>query len=154
GGRLLADQDVAQPLEVVQRVVDRQHGAAGQAEDDLHALALQALQNDSRPWQLQFTLPVSLRIRRVLGRRLPGLDPRLRRAQARDRNHERGARHVGHAHPVTELHRGRLAAVLAADAHLEIGTGPATTLDPDLDELSDTFLIENTERIVTQQAFL
>ena len=51
GRRLLADQDVAQPLEVVQRVVDRQHGAAGQAEDDVDAFPLQTLQHDPRPWQ-------------------------------------------------------------------------------------------------------
>ena len=56
GGRLLADEDVAQPLEVVQRVVDRQHGAAGQAEDEVDTLALQTLQHDSRPWQFHSTI--------------------------------------------------------------------------------------------------
>ena len=52
GGRLLADQDVAQPLEVVQRVVDRQDRAAGQAEDEIDAFPLQTLEQDPRPWQL------------------------------------------------------------------------------------------------------
>ncbi len=51
GRRLVADQDVAHPLEVVQRVVDRQHGAAGQAEDEVDAFALQTLEQNPRPWQ-------------------------------------------------------------------------------------------------------
>ena len=49
GGRFLAYQDVANPFEVVQHVVDRQHGAAGQAEDDIHALTLQTLEQNPRP---------------------------------------------------------------------------------------------------------
>ena len=56
GGRLLADEDVAQPLEVVQRVVDGQHGAAGKAEDEVDTLPLQTLQHDSRPWQFHSTI--------------------------------------------------------------------------------------------------
>ena len=48
GGRLLADEDVAYALEVVQDVVDRQHGPAGQAEDEVHAFALQALEQYPR----------------------------------------------------------------------------------------------------------
>src|SRR5207247_5131240 len=48
GGRFLADQDVANPFEVVQDVVDRQHGAAGKAEDDVHALTLQTLRSEER----------------------------------------------------------------------------------------------------------
>ena len=49
GGRLLADQDVAQALEVVEHVVDRQHGAAGQAEDEVDAFALQSTPARSAP---------------------------------------------------------------------------------------------------------
>src|SRR5262249_39564623 len=46
--RLLAYEDVAQALEVVQDVVDRQYGPAGQAEDGVHALTLQTLEQDAR----------------------------------------------------------------------------------------------------------
>src|SRR3954463_1931883 len=88
-----------------------------------------------------FTVPSYLLcIRRMLGRRLARLDARLRRAEARDRNHERRARHVGHAHLVTELHGRRLAAVLAADADLQVGTRAPPALDADLDQLADPFL--------------
>src|SRR5437762_1399089 len=94
-------------------------------------------------------------IGRVLGGgRLARLDARLRRAEVRDRDHERRARHVRHAHLVTELHGRRLAAMLAADADLEIRTRAPPALDADLDQLADAFLVEDRERIVAQQAFL
>ena len=48
GGGLLAHQDVADALEVVQGVVDRQHRAARQTEDEIHPFPLQALQHDPR----------------------------------------------------------------------------------------------------------
>src|SRR5215470_19361377 len=54
------------------------------------------------------------RLRRAL------LDAGLRGGQPRDGHHVRGAGHIVHAHAVAELHRRRLAAVLAADAHLEL----------------------------------
>src|SRR5207245_2346132 len=57
GSGLLADQHVAQALEVVQRIVDRQHGAAGKAEDEIHTLSLQALQHDPRPSLFHDRLP-------------------------------------------------------------------------------------------------
>src|SRR6185503_14068046 len=88
-----------------------------------------------------FTVPpYRLCIRRVLGRRFARLEACLRRAQTRDRNHERRARHVRHAHLVTELHRRRLAAVLAADADLEVGPRAPPALDADPDQLADPFL--------------
>ena len=46
GGSLLAYQHVAQALEVVQGVVDRQDRAAGQTEDEIHAFPLDALEHD------------------------------------------------------------------------------------------------------------
>src|SRR3989441_2583070 len=46
-----------------------------------------------------------LRIRRAFGGRLARAETRLRRAQPRDRNHERRTGHVRHPHLVTELHR-------------------------------------------------
>src|SRR3954463_10785676 len=91
-----------------------------------------------------FTVPSYLLcIRRVLGRRLARLDARLRRAETRDRDHERRARHVRHAHLVTELHRRRLAAVLTADTDLEIGPRAPPALDADANEFTNTFLIED-----------
>src|SRR5262249_48591075 len=57
--RLLAYEDVAQALEVVQDVVDRQHGPAGQAEDGVHALTLQTLEQHAPACKLpcQSSLP-------------------------------------------------------------------------------------------------
>ena len=46
--RLLANEDVADPFEVVQHVVDRQHGPSGEAEDEIHTLTLQRLEQDTR----------------------------------------------------------------------------------------------------------
>src|SRR5256886_7685126 len=57
-------------------------------------------------------------------RRLSRLDAGLRGAEPRDRDHERRARHVRHAHLVAELDRRGLAAVLTADADLEVGPRP------------------------------
>ena len=41
GGRLLADEDMADSLEVVEHIVDRQHRAARQTEKEVHAFLLQ-----------------------------------------------------------------------------------------------------------------
>ena len=45
-GLLMADEDVADPLLLEHRVVDRQHRAAGIAEHDLHAEIAQRLDQD------------------------------------------------------------------------------------------------------------
>src|SRR5207249_7686067 len=84
-------------------------------------------------------------------RRLTRLDAGLRGTEPRDRDHERRARHVRHAHLVTELDRRGLATVLTADADLEVGPRTATTLDADLDELSDAVLIEDGEGVERQK---
>src|SRR5437870_5244421 len=47
-GGFLADEDVADPLEVVEGVVDRQHRAAGQPEEDVDPFAFQTLEHDPR----------------------------------------------------------------------------------------------------------
>ena len=48
--------------------------------------------------------------------------------EAGDRYAVGGAEHVVHAHPVAELDRRRVAAVLAADAHLQVRLGDAAAL--------------------------
>ena len=52
GGRFMAYQDVAETLEVVQGVVDRQYRPPGQAEHGVHAFTLQRLQHDPRSRKL------------------------------------------------------------------------------------------------------
>src|SRR4051794_22764374 len=59
-----------------------------------------------------------------LDRGAPGLQPG-------DRDAERRARHVVEADLVAEVHRVRVAAVLAADAELDAGARPAALLGRD-----------------------
>ena len=49
GRGLLPHENVANALKVVEDVVDRQHRPAGQAEDEVDAFLLQALQQNPRP---------------------------------------------------------------------------------------------------------
>ncbi len=49
GGLLMPHQDVAQMILLVERVVDRQYGAAGIAENDINALVAQRLDDHLRP---------------------------------------------------------------------------------------------------------
>src|SRR6266545_1270596 len=82
----------------------------------------------------------------------PGLlELGLCRRKPGDGNHERGAGDIRHADPVAELHRGRLAAVLAADADLEMGPDLPAPLDADLHHLADPLLVEHGERVGRQQ---
>src|SRR5712691_10744219 len=76
------------------------------------------------------------------------LERRLGRGETGDGHAERRAGHVVHAHAVTELHRRRLAAMLPADADLELGPRSPAELDRQLDELADALLIEHLERVV------
>ncbi len=62
------------------------------------------------------------------------------------------AAHVVHAHVVAELDAVRLAAVLAADADLELRPGGAALLDADLDQLADAVPVERLERVGRQDA--
>src|SRR5262245_11279880 len=67
----------------------------------------------------------------------------LCRGQPRDRNGVRGARDVGHAHPVAELDRRGLPAVFPADADLHVRARPTAALDSHADQLADTFLVQH-----------
>src|SRR4051794_21634212 len=78
------------------------------------------------------------------------LQHRLRRSEARRRHAERRARHVVHAHLHTELDAARLAAVLAADADLQLFPRRTALADADLDDLADADLIEHLERVLRQ----
>src|SRR2546423_1360774 len=56
--------------------------------------------------------------------------------------------------PVAERHRARPAAVLPADADLELGLGAASALDGDAHQLADARLVEHLERIAIEHAVL
>ena len=75
-------------------------------------------------------------------------DGRLRCRQARDRHAEGRAGNVGQADAVAELHGGRIAAVLAADAQLDVGAGLTAEIGCHLDQLADADLVEAGEGIV------
>src|SRR5262245_23478812 len=53
---------------------------------------------------------------------------------------------------MAEGDRGRVAAVLAADADFELWPGLATALDADADQRADALLIERHERIARQNS--
>ena len=71
----------------------------------------------------------------------------LRRSQTCDGHAERRATHIVESYAVAELHRRRLATVLAADAALEVGACGAAFLYGHLYELADTVLVKNLERV-------
>src|SRR5687768_13122690 len=77
---------------------------------------------------------------------------RLGGGQAGDRHPERRAAHVVHPGLVAEHHAVRVAAVLPADAHLQVlpglrlPTGP-TLLDAHLDQLTYTVHVDRLERV-------
>ena len=81
----------------------------------------------------------------VLGR-LPA-QRRLRGREAGDRDAEGRARDVVETRLLAEGDRGRIAAVLAADAELEVGAGRAAALGGDGDEFADAFGVQGHERI-------
>src|SRR5581483_8119773 len=56
--------------------------------------------------------------------------------------------------PVAELHRLRVAAVLAADAELDALLRPTPSLDRDSHQLADAGLVEGLERVVLDDAVL
>src|SRR6185437_8961765 len=65
----------------------------------------------------------------------------LRRGEPRDRYAVGRTGDVVEADLVTERHRGRIAAVLAANPDLEIGTGLAASCHADPDEFADAVAI-------------
>src|SRR4051812_6685231 len=76
----------------------------------------------------------------------------LRRRETRERDAVRGAAHVVEADLVTELDRARLAAVLAADAELDVRLRLAATLDADAHEVADSVPVEHLERVPLEHA--
>src|SRR5207245_2594896 len=79
---------------------------------------------------------------------------RLCRREARQRNAVRRARHVVETELVAESDALRLAAVLPADAHLQIRLRRPTALDRDAHQVTHAALIERLERIPFQHALL
>jgi len=75
------------------------------------------------------------------------LQRRLGRGKTRHGNAEWTAAYIREADAVAELHRRRLAAVLPADAELDIGTRLAALLDGDLHELADARLVDRFKRV-------
>src|SRR5689334_3747614 len=69
-------------------------------------------------------------------------DRLLRRGEAGDRHAERGAAHVVETDAVAEHDRGRVAAVLAADADLEAGPRLAAAGDTLLHQPADAVLVD------------
>jgi hypothetical protein len=77
----------------------------------------------------------------------------LRRREAGDRDAEGGARDIVEPRLFAEGDRGGIAAVLAADAELEVGTGLAAALSGDRDELANAFGVQGHEWIGLEQPF-
>src|SRR5262249_60594915 len=69
-------------------------------------------------------------------------------------NAERRAGDVVEPELVAERHRRRIAAVLAADADLELGLYAAALPDGDADQRADALLVEAGERVAREQALL
>src|SRR5215207_1311212 len=80
------------------------------------------------------------------------VERRVRRREARDRHAEGRAGHVVEPQPVAERHGARLAAVLAADADLEVRPGGATLRHREADQLAHAGLVEHLERVVGEDA--
>src|SRR5262249_48522865 len=75
---------------------------------------------------------------------------RLRRGEARDR-HAIGRRaDVVEADVVEEVHRGGVAAVLAADAELQVAARPPPALDAGADDVADAGDVDRRERILLE----
>ena len=74
-------------------------------------------------------------------------DSGLGGSQTGDRHAVGGAGHVVQANLVAELHGAGIAAVLAADAQTQIGTGLAAVVGSHLDQLANADLIQMLERI-------
>src|SRR5260221_13263771 len=76
----------------------------------------------------------------------------LRRREPRDRHAERRAGHVVEPDLVAEHNRRRIAAVLTADADLEVPAHLAAALDADPNQRPDTVAVDRHERIARQDA--
>src|SRR4051812_178094 len=78
----------------------------------------------------------------------------LRRREAGERDPVRRAADVIEPDPVAELDRRRLAAVLAADAELDVRLRLPPPLHRDPHQVSDTFGVEHLERVALEHAVL
>src|SRR6185295_8113671 len=78
------------------------------------------------------------------------LEGRLGRGEAGNGDPERRARYVVHSGVMAELHGARLAAVLSADADLQILPRAAAEPHRQLDQLADAFLVEDLKRVLGQ----
>ena len=76
------------------------------------------------------------------------LNGSLRGGEAGDGDTERGAGHIVQTHAVAELHAGGVAAVLAADAEVQVRARRAAELAGHVHELTDAGLVELGERVV------
>src|SRR5262245_22106851 len=74
--------------------------------------------------------------------------------EAGDRHAVRRAADVVEPQAVAERHRVRLAAVLAADAELEVVLDRAAPLDRDPHQVADTALVEGLERVALKHPVL
>src|SRR5262249_17066781 len=79
---------------------------------------------------------------------LVALERRLGRGKLGDRHAIGRAGDIVQSHIGAEMDRGRIAAVLAADAELQVGARLAATLRSDLHQLADAFDVEADERIL------
>ena len=75
------------------------------------------------------------------------LDGSLGSSQTCDRHTEGRAADVVQTNIVAELDAGRIAAVLAADAQTQVGTGLTAVMCSHLDQLADADLVQMLERI-------
>src|SRR5262245_55403521 len=96
------------------------------------------------------------RLRRRRRRRRADLicQRRVSGGQQRDRHAVRRTAHVIQPDLVAEDHRFGVAAVLAADADLQIGARRASVLDADFEKLPHAFLIERLEWVVGEDLLL
>ena len=78
------------------------------------------------------------------------LDSRLSRRKSCDRNTERRAGNISQTNLVAELNGRRIAAVLAADTNVHIGSGLLAELDSHFHQLADACLVELCKRIVLE----
>src|SRR6476646_11146887 len=80
------------------------------------------------------------------------LQRRLRRREACERDAIGRAAHVVEPDPMAELHRRRLAAVLTADAELDLRLRLPAPPHRDPHQVADTVLVEHLERVALEHA--
>src|SRR4051812_3983734 len=90
--------------------------------------------------------------RPVCARLAPVVERRGRRSQPGGRRPVRRAGNVVEADALAEVDRGRVAAMLAADAELEVGANEAAALDGDLHQVADPLLVERDERVLLEDS--